>query len=45
MENKWYQKEVKKIYQELSTSEEGLTSQEAKKRLAQYHNFYIEFLA
>lgn len=36
MENKWYQKEVKKIYQELSTSEEGLTSQEAKKRLAQY---------
>ena len=36
MEKQWYQKEVKDIYQELSTSEEGLTSQEAKKRLAQY---------
>ena len=36
MEKQWYQKEVKDIYQELSTSEEGLTTQEAKKRLAQY---------
>ena len=36
MEKQWYQKEVKDIYQELSTGEEGLTSQEAKKRLAQY---------
>ena len=31
MEKQWSQKEVKDIYQELSTSEEGLTSQEAKR--------------
>lgn len=36
MEKKWFQQEVTDIYQKLSTSEQGLTTQEAKKRLAQY---------
>lgn len=32
----WYQRDVEKIFHELSASEEGLTEKEAKERLAQY---------
>lgn len=33
---KWYQLGIKEVFHQLSTSENGLTDEEAKKRLAQY---------